>query len=151
MKSMINGLCRKTTTLFLRSIASFASSINTKEAMKQLYKNLYKGGVRVDMIQGQEDLALAVKAQVRDLCYNSGNLYPNCIIRHMLTKWTDHPPSICRWGVRMVLKGLGIRKCVFSELASCMFNIRCISITFCCSLFMCYHQISLRICSCISA
>ena len=33
-----------------------------------------------------------VKAQVRDLRYNSGNLYPNCIIRHMLTKWTDHPP-----------------------------------------------------------
>ena len=27
-----------------------------------------------------------VKAQVRDLRYNSGNLYPNCIIRHMLMK-----------------------------------------------------------------
>ena len=21
-------------------------------------------------------------------------------------KWTDHPPGICRWGVRIVLKGI---------------------------------------------
>ena len=27
-----------------------------------------------------------IKVQVRDLCYNSSNLYPNCIIKHMLTK-----------------------------------------------------------------
>ena len=96
-------------------------------------------------------LTLPVKPQVRDLHYNSGILYPNCIIRHMLTKWTDHPPFICGWGVRMALKGLGIRKCVFSGLASCMLNIRCISITFCCLLFMYYHWISLCICSCLSA
>ena len=62
----------------------------------------------------------------------SGNLYPNCIIRHMLTKWTDHSAGICRWGVRTALKGLGIRKCVSSGLASYMFTIRCISIIFCC-------------------
>ena len=23
----------------------------------------------------------------------------------MVTKWTDHPPGICGWGVRMTLKG----------------------------------------------
>ena len=93
----------------------------------------------------------SVKAQVRDLRYNSGNLYPNCIIRHMLRKWTDHPSGICGWGGRMTLKGLGIRKCVSSGLASCMFTIRCISIIFCCSLFMCYYWTRLGICSCISA
>ena len=64
-----------------------------------------------------------VKAQVRDLHYNCGNLYLDCIIRHMVTKWTDHPPGICGWGVRMALKGLGIRKFVSSGLASCMFTI----------------------------
>ena len=106
--------------------------------------------ISVLLLDKLEDLFI-VNAQVRDLCYNSGNLYPNCIIRHMLTKWPDHPPGICRWGVRMVLKGLGIRKCVSSGLASCMFTIRCISIIFCCLLFICYHWISLRICSCISA
>ena len=37
-----------------------------------------------------------VKVQVRDLCYNSGNLDPNYIMRHMLTKWTDHPTGIYR-------------------------------------------------------
>ena len=92
-----------------------------------------------------------VKAQVRDQRYNSGNLYPNRIIRHVLTKWIDHPPGVCGWGARMALKGLGIRKCVSSGLAPCMFNIRCISITFCCSLVMCHHRISLGICPCISA
>ena len=92
-----------------------------------------------------------VKAQVRDLHYNSSNLYPNCLIRHILTKWIDHRLSICRWGVRMALKGLGIRKCVCSELASCIFNSRCISITYCCSSFICYNWISFGIWSCISA
>ena len=82
---------------------------------------------------------VSIKAQVRDLHYNSSNLYPNCIRRHMLTKWTDHPPGICGWGVRIALKGLGIRKCVSLGLASCMFTIQCISIIFCCSLFMSYH------------
>ena len=24
----------------------------------------------------------------------------------MLIKWTDHPPGICGWGVRMALKGI---------------------------------------------
>ena len=43
-----------------------------------------------------------VKAQVKDLHYNSSNLYPNCIIRQMLMKWSDHPPGICRQGIRMV-------------------------------------------------
>ena len=84
-----------------------------------------------------------VKAQLRDLCYNSGNLYPNRIIGHMLTKWIDQPPGICGCGVRMALKGLAIRKSVSSGLASCMFNIRYISIIFGSSLFMCYHWISL--------
>ena len=93
---------------------------------------------------------LCVKAQVRYLCYNSSNLYPNCIIRHMLTKWTDHQPGICRQDVRTALKGLGIRNCVSLGLASCMFTIRCISIIFYCLLFMCYYCISLGILSCIS-
>lgn len=60
MKNLINGLRRKTSTLSLRSMASFAPSINTKEAMKQLCKNLYKAGVRADMIRDREDLALAL-------------------------------------------------------------------------------------------
>ena len=77
-----------------------------------------------------------VKVQVRDLHYNSGNLYPQCIIRHMLTKWTDHPPGICGWCIRMALQGLGMRKCVCLALASSMFTSRCISIVFCCPLFM---------------
>ena len=85
---------------------------------------------------------IAVKPQVRDLRYNSGNLYPNCIIRHMLMKWTDHPPGLCEWGIRMALKGLGIRKCVYLGLGSCMFTIRYISIIFCYSIYMCYHWIS---------
>ena len=38
---------------------------------------------------------VVVTAQVRDRRYHSSNLYPNCIIRHMLTKWTDYPPGIC--------------------------------------------------------
>ena len=41
----------------------------------------------------------------------------------MLTKWTDHLPGICRWGIGTTFQGLGIRKCVYSELASCMFTI----------------------------
>ena len=86
----------------------------------------------------------AVKAQVRDLRYISGNLHSNYIIRHMLMKWTDYQPGICRWGVRIVWKELGIMKCVLSGLASCMFTIRCISIMFSCSLFTCYHWMSLE-------
>ena len=67
---------------------------------------------------------ISVKAQVRDLRYNSGNQYPNCIRRDMLTKRTVNPLDICGLGVRIVSKGLGIRKCVYSGLASCMFAIR---------------------------
>ena len=93
----------------------------------------------------------AVKAQVRDLHYNSCNLYSNCIIVHMLTKWTDDSTGICEWGIRMMLKGLGIRKCVSSGLASCIVAIRCIFIILCCSLLMCYHGISSGIYLCISA
>ena len=92
-----------------------------------------------------------VKAQLRDLCYYCGNLYPNCIIRHMLIRWTDHALGICGWGVRMALKGLDIRMCMFSELASCIFTVPYISIIFSCSVFMCYDWISLGICSCILA
>ena len=58
-----------------------------------------------------------VKAQVRDLRYDSGNFYPNQIIRHMLTKWTDHPLGMGEWGVRMALKGFGISKFVYLALA----------------------------------
>ena len=42
----------------------------------------------------------------------------------------------------MVLTGLGIRKCMSSGLASCMFTIRCVSILFCCSSRMYYHWIA---------
>ena len=92
-----------------------------------------------------------VKIQVRDLQYNSSHLYPNCIITHMLVKWTNHVPGIFRCGVRMALTGLAIRKYVSSGLASCLCTILCISITFCCSLFISYHWISLSISFCISA
>ena len=54
-----------------------------------------------------------IKAQVSDLQYNSGNLYSNCIMRHIRTKWTNHPPGISRLGIKMVLKVLGIRKCLY--------------------------------------
>ena len=76
------------------------------------------------------------KAHVRDLHNNSRNLYSNYIRTHMLTKWADHVPGICGWGVRIGLKELGIRKCVSSGLGSCMFTIPCISINFYCSAFM---------------
>ena len=33
-------------------------------------------------------------AYLRDLHYTSENLYPNCIIRHILRKWTDHSLGI---------------------------------------------------------
>jgi len=49
MKSLLlNGLHRKNSTLSLRSIDSFAPSINTKEA------KLYKAGARADMIRDRE-------------------------------------------------------------------------------------------------
>ena len=87
-------------------------------------------------------IAYCIKAQVRDLHCIGGNLDPNCIIRHMLTKWTDYQPGICGWGIRMALKVLGMRKYVSSGLASCMFTIQCISIIFCCLLFMYYYWIA---------
>ena len=85
------------------------------------------------------------EAEVKDLRCNSSNLYANCIMRHVLTKWTDYPPGICGWGLRMAVKGLGIRKFVSSGVTTCMFTIRCISIIFSFSVFICYHWISLRI------
>ena len=65
---------------------------------------------------GRIHVYYSVKAQVRDLRYNSSNLCSNYIIRHMLTKWTYNPTGICGWGIRMALKGLGIRKCVSSRI-----------------------------------
>ena len=93
---------------------------------------------------------LTVQAPVRDLRNISSDPYSNQMIRHVRRKQTDHLPGICRWDIMMMLKALVIRKCVSSGLASYMFIIRCISITFCSWLLMCYHWISLRICSCIS-
>ena len=40
------------------------------------------------------------------------------MIRYMVTKWADHPPSSCGWGIRMALTGLGIRNSVASGLVS---------------------------------
>ena len=85
-----------------------------------------------------------VKAQVRDLRYNSGNLYSNCIIRHMLTKWTDNPVGICEWSIRMACKGLGTSKYVSLGLVTCMFTVYCISIIFYCLLFVSYYWIALE-------
>jgi len=45
MKNLINGLRRKHSAFSLYSVASFAPSVNTKEAMKQLCKHLYRAGV----------------------------------------------------------------------------------------------------------
>ena len=50
------------------------------------------------------EIRIMLKAQVRDLYYNSSNLYPNYIIRHILTMWTDHLPGMCRWSIRLALK-----------------------------------------------
>ena len=90
----------------------------------------------------QSSSKASVKAQERDLYYNKVNLYLNCIMRYILMKWTAHPPGICRWGVRMALKELGIRNWVSSGLPLYMLTIRCISIIFCCSLFTCYYRIA---------
>ena len=60
IKSLLLGLRRKNSTLSLRSIASSAPSVRTREAMKQLCKVLHRAGVRGDMIQGREDLAVAL-------------------------------------------------------------------------------------------
>jgi len=60
IKSLLLGLRRKNSTLSFRSIASSVPSVKTKEAMKQLCKILHKAGVRGDMIQGREDLAVGV-------------------------------------------------------------------------------------------
>ncbi|KAF8435887.1 ankyrin repeat-containing domain protein [Terfezia claveryi] len=53
------GLRRKNSTMSLQSNSSFAPSVKTKEAMKRLCKNLYKAGVRADMIRDREDQAAA--------------------------------------------------------------------------------------------
>ncbi|RPB18681.1 hypothetical protein L211DRAFT_692424 [Terfezia boudieri ATCC MYA-4762] len=53
------GLRRKNSTMSLQSNSSFAPSVKTKEAMKQLCKHLYKAGVRADMIRNREDQAAA--------------------------------------------------------------------------------------------
>ena len=74
-----------------------------------------------------------IKVQVRDLHYMSSNLYHNCIISYMVTKWTDHAPGICGWSISMASKGLGIRKCISLGLASCLFTMRCNSIIICSS------------------
>ena len=61
MKSLLNGLRRKHSTLSLHSVASsFAPSVKTKEAMKQLCKHLYRAGVTADMIRKREAHAVAV-------------------------------------------------------------------------------------------
>jgi len=61
MKSLfLNGLRRQNSTLSLRSMASFAPSLKTKEAMKQLCKNIYKSGIKADMIQNREDQVVAL-------------------------------------------------------------------------------------------
>ena len=80
-----------------------------------------------------------VMSQIKDLHYNSADLYHNCIIRHILTKWTYEAVGICRWHIIIILKRLGIRKYVSSGLASCIFTILFISIIFRCSLLICYH------------
>ena len=46
---------------------------------------------------------VAVKACIRDLHYNSSNLYPNWIIRHILTKCTNHLSGICKWVFRIAV------------------------------------------------
>ncbi|RPB19318.1 hypothetical protein L211DRAFT_638752 [Terfezia boudieri ATCC MYA-4762] len=53
------GLRRKNSTMSLQSNSSFAPSVKTKGAMKQLCKHLYKAGVRADMIRDREDQAAA--------------------------------------------------------------------------------------------
>ena len=57
---LLSGLRRKNSTLSLRSVASFAPSIKTKEAMKQFCRDLYRAGVRADKIQGRKDQAVAI-------------------------------------------------------------------------------------------
>jgi len=59
MKNLINGLRRKHSVLSLRSVASFAPSVKTKEAMKQLCRDLYKAGITADTIRDRKDQAVA--------------------------------------------------------------------------------------------
>ena len=66
----------------------------------------------------------------------------NYITRHTSRKQTNQPAGICRWAVKMVLTGLGIRKYRSLELALYMFTIPCISIIFSSCLFICYACIA---------
>jgi len=59
MKHLINGLRHKHSALSLRSVASFAPSVKTKEAMKQLCKDLYRAGITADTIRDRKDQAVA--------------------------------------------------------------------------------------------
>jgi len=58
MKNMLNGLRRTRSALSLRSVASFAPSVKTKEALKQLCRDLYRGGVTADNIRDRKDQAV---------------------------------------------------------------------------------------------
>ena len=59
MKNLINGLRRKHSALSLRSVASFAPSVKTKDAMKQLCRDLYRVGITADIIRDRKDQAVA--------------------------------------------------------------------------------------------
>ena len=60
MKNMLNGLRRRHSVLSLRSVASFAPSVKTKEAMKQLCRDLYRAGVTADVIRDRKDQAVTL-------------------------------------------------------------------------------------------
>ena len=59
MKIVLNGLRRRHSTLSMHSTASFAPNIETKEAMKELCRDLHRAGVTADIIRERKGHAVA--------------------------------------------------------------------------------------------
>src|SRR5205807_6278302 len=58
-------------------------------------------------------------------------LHSYCIVRHMLTKWTDHPPGIADEASTVVgIKRMRHREVCVLRVVPCMFTYRCVSIIF---------------------
>ncbi|KAF8421368.1 hypothetical protein EV426DRAFT_197025 [Tirmania nivea] len=60
MKGLFLRRKNSSSGLSLRSVASFAPSVHTKEAMKELCRQIYRAGVPAKIIQDRKDKAVAV-------------------------------------------------------------------------------------------
>ena len=68
---LADGLRRKHSALSLRSVASLAPSIKTKEAMKELCKHLYRAGVKADVIRDRKTKPLPFSNAQRHLLWST--------------------------------------------------------------------------------